>query len=79
MEFLRELFTAPLSFEAFQEAVNKKGYKLADLSTGNYVGKEKHEKALNDLKEARDTIQTMTTEAITAVVFLRSESEVRKG
>lgn len=59
MEFLKELFgEASLTYEQFAQAVNSKGYKLADLSTGNYVGKHKYddevaakESAINDLKE----------------------------
>lgn len=63
MEFLRSLFTAPLSFEAFVEAVNKAGFKLADLSTGNYVDKSKFDKVSNELTEAKTTISTLTSEA----------------
>ncbi len=63
MEFLRSLFTAPLSFEAFVEAVNKAGFKLADLSTGNYVDKGKYDKVSNELSEAKTTISTLTSEA----------------
>ena len=63
MDFLRSLFTAPLSFEAFVEAVNKAGFKLADLSTGNYVDKGKYDKVSNDLTEAKNTIATIEGEA----------------
>lgn len=62
MEFLKELFTEPLSFEAFSKAVADKGLKLVDVSGGNYVSKDKFDKANNDLKEAKETITTMTTE-----------------
>ena len=41
MDFLKELFTEPLSFEAFSKAVAEKGFKLADLSSGKYVDKDK--------------------------------------
>lgn len=41
MEFLKELFTQPLSFEEFSKLVSEKGYKLADLSKGDYVAKGK--------------------------------------
>ena len=38
MEFLKALFeNGALTWEQFSEAVNAKGYKVADLSTGNYV------------------------------------------
>ena len=62
MEFLKELFTEPLSFEAFQEAVTAKGFKLADLSGGKYVDKSKLDKAIGDLKTANETVTTLTSE-----------------
>ena len=65
MEFLRELFSEPLSFEAFSKAVQEKGIKLADLSTGNYVDKDKLTKALGDLGTANDTIKTLKGEVQT--------------
>ena len=65
MDFLRELFAEPLSFEAFQKAVQDKGIKLADLSTGKYADVDKLTKATNDLKTANDTIKKMTDEITT--------------
>ena len=62
MEFLKELFTEPLSFEAFQKAVTEKGFKLADLSGGKYVDKDKFDKAIGELKAANDTVATITSE-----------------
>jgi hypothetical protein len=62
MEFLKELFTEPLSYEAFEKAVNAKGFKLADLSGGEYVSKDKFDKANNELKEVKETLTTVTTE-----------------
>lgn len=62
MEFLRELFTEPLSFEAFQKAVQAKGIKLADLSTGKYADVDKLTKTSNELKDANKTIETLTSE-----------------
>lgn len=62
MEFLKDLFTEPLSFEAFSKAVTDKGIKLADLASGRYVDKDKLDKANADLKTANDTISTMTNE-----------------
>ena len=52
MEFLKALFeNGALTWEQFSEAVNAKGYKVADLSTGNYVSKQKYD---NDI-QTRDT------------------------
>lgn len=62
MDFLKELFAEPLSFEAFQKAVQDKGIKLADLSTGKYADVDKLTKTINDLKTANDTIKKMTDE-----------------
>lgn len=62
MEFLKELFAEPLSYEAFSKAVTAKGIKLADLSKGEYVSKAKFEKADTDLKTANQTITDMTSE-----------------
>ena len=65
MEFLRELFSEPLSFEAFSKAVQEKGIKLADLSTGKYADIDKLNKANGDLKTANDTIKTLKEEVQT--------------
>lgn len=62
MEFLKELFTEPLSFEAFEKAVNAKGLKLADLSGGNYVSKEKFDKVNNNFNDVKNSLTTVTTE-----------------
>ncbi len=62
MEFLRELFSEPLSFEAFSKAVQAKGIKLADLSSGKYVDQDKFLKVTGDLKTAKETIGTLTGE-----------------
>lgn len=44
MDFLKALFeSGALTWEQFVAAVGAKGYKLADLSTGNYVAKKKYE------------------------------------
>ena len=42
MEFLKSLFDlGALTFEQFETEANKNGLKLADLSAGNYVCKNK--------------------------------------
>ena len=44
MEFLKELFgDQPLTYDQLAEKVTKQGMKLADLSTGRYVGKDKYD------------------------------------
>ena len=62
MEFLKELFTEPLTFEAFSKAVNEKGYKLANLSGGEYVDKKKLTDALFKNKELTEQLSTMSGE-----------------
>lgn len=55
MEFLKALFEAgALTWEQFSSAVTEKGYKIADLSTGNYVSKRK----FDDEIQTRDTTIT---------------------
>lgn len=44
MEFLKELFSeGALTYEQLSAKVTERGFKLADLSTGNYVAKKKFE------------------------------------
>lgn len=52
MDFLKELFgEEALTFEQLSAKVTERGFKIADLSTGNYVAKKKY----TDDLEARDT------------------------
>ena len=47
MEFLKELFgNESLTYEQLAAKVAEKKMKLADLSTGAYVGKDKYETCL---------------------------------
>ena len=55
MDFLKALFeSGALTWEEFTAKVNEKGFKIADLSKGNYVAKKKYEDDLN----AKDTTIT---------------------
>lgn len=63
MDFLKELFAnGAITWEQFVQAVTSKGYKLADLSTGNYVDKKKFEDGVS----AKDTQIKELTEQITS-------------
>jgi len=62
MDFLQDIFTEPLSYDAFTNAVQAKGYKIADLSGGGYVAKEKFDKVNNELKTARENAEKLNTE-----------------
>lgn len=58
MDFLKELFGEnSLTFEQFSQAVTAKGYKLADLSTGNYVSKHKYEDELSAKNSALEDLK----------------------
>lgn len=60
---LKKLFeNGALTYEQFSSAVTAAGYKLADLSTGNYVSKKKYEDEL----QAKDaTIQDLNNQIST--------------
>lgn len=59
MEFLKELFAQPLSYDEFAKAVTEKGYKLADLSKGEYVSKGKLTEALEKNKTLSGSIEQL--------------------
>ena len=59
MEFLRELFAqGALTFEQFTTAVNEKGFKLADLSQGQYVDKQKFDNKIEEAKNIQTQLDT---------------------
>ena len=58
MEFLKGLFeSGALDFEAFSKAVADKGFKIADLSKGEYVSKLKYD---DDLSAKDNQINDLT-------------------
>lgn len=59
MEFLKELFSHPLSYDEFVTAVSEKGYKLVDLSKGEYVAKGKLIDAMGKNKTLTDDIKKL--------------------
>ena len=62
MEFLKELFgDQPLTYDQLAEKVTKHGMKLADLSTGRYVGKDKYDA----LSAEKNSLNQRLTEANT--------------
>lgn len=63
MDFLQELFAnGAITWEQFTQAVTSKGYKIADLATGNYVDKKKFDDGIS----AKDTQIKELTEQISA-------------
>lgn len=60
MEFLKALFeSGALTWEQFSAAVTDKGYKLVDLSSGNYVSKLKYD---DDIQTRDTTISDLNTQ-----------------
>lgn len=60
MEFLKDLFGEnQLGWDAFMKAVKDAGYKIADLSKGEYVSKNKYD---DDLKNKDTEITNLTTQ-----------------
>lgn len=85
MEFLKELFTQPLSFEEFVKAVNEKGFKLADLSTGDYVAKgkltdalDKNIKLLGDIETLKNDIEDLKTSNADAEDYRKKFEDLTK-
>ena len=63
MDFLKALFEGgPLTWDEFSAKVAEKGYKIADLSKGNYVAKKKYE---DDLATKDGTITDLNTQIST--------------
>jgi archaellum component FlaC len=63
MDFLKEVFgEGSLTWEQFSSAVNNKGFKLADLATGNYVSKKKYD---DDIKTKTTSIEDLTNQIST--------------
>lgn len=68
MDFLKALFTKPLSFEEFSEAVTHAGIKLADLAKGDYVAKGKLTEATDKVK----ALETKVTDYETTIADLKN-------
>lgn len=56
-EYFESVEDGKLTYQQVIDAIEDSGMKLADLSDGNYVSKQKYE---NDLQKARDEIETLT-------------------
>ena len=86
MEFLKSLFTRPLSYDEFVAAVTGAGIKLADLSGGGYVAKGKltemtdKNKALADkIASYEQTIGELKTSAGNADALKSMIAELEKS
>lgn len=80
MDFLQALFeSGAITWEQFKAGVEKAGYKIADLSTGNYVAKKKYE---DELKAKDDTITELNTQISTRdtdLATIKSDLEKAKN
>ena len=80
MDFLKEVFgDGSLSWDEFSSAVTQKGFKLADLATGNYVSKKKYD---DDLKARQTSIEDLTNQISirdTDIANLQKTLEDSKG
>ena len=56
-EYFESVEDGKLTYQQLIDAIEDSGMKLADLSDGNYVSKQKYE---NDLQKAKDEIETLT-------------------
>lgn len=74
---LKELFekaeNGSLNYEQFNALCEKEGMKLADLSTGEYVSKKKHEAELGAKEETINTLQTTITNRDTDLSKLKEQ------
>ena len=76
MEFLKKLFeSGALTWEQFSAACNEKGYKLADLSTGNYVAKKKYEDELATKDGTINELNTQISTRDTDIANLKKQLE----
>lgn len=80
MDFLKEVFgEGALTWDEFTSAVTAKGFKLADLATGNYVSKKKYD---DDLKARQTSIDDLTGQIATRdsdIKNLKKSIEDSKG
>lgn len=70
MDFLKALFdNGALTWEQFSQAVSDKGFKVADLSSGNYVSKRKFD---DEIKQRETTINELNTQISTRDTDIQS-------
>jgi chromosome segregation ATPase len=76
MDFLKALFeSGALTWEEFSKAVTEKGFKLADLSTGNYVAKKKYDDDLGAKDTQISELNTQLTTRDTDLSDLKAKLE----
>lgn len=80
MEFLKRLFeNGALDFEAFSKAVTDNGFKLADLSKGEYVSKLKYDDDLNARDNQINDLTGQINQRNTDLQTLQEQMQNAKG
>ncbi len=68
MEFLKEAFgDAKIGYDDFVKVATEKGFNIADLSKGGYVGVEKHNTEVGKFKTQFETIKKQYDEQVKAL------------
>ena len=76
MEFLKDIFGAnSLNWESFSKAVQEKGYKLANLAEGNYVGKGKYTDDIAAKEAAITALQSQLSDRDKDLAELKQQLE----
>lgn len=80
MEFLKEVFgEGSLTWDQFSSAVSQKGFKLADLATGNYVSKKKYDDELSAKTSSIEDLTSQIATRDTDIANLQKAIEDSKG
>lgn len=78
-DFLKDLFgSEKLSFDEFVNKVKEKGFKLADLSKGEYVAKGKYDDAIKERDDARNTAKDWKQKYDEQVEILDGDEGLKK-
>lgn len=80
MDFLKELFDeGGLTWEEFKSKVESKGFKVADLSTGNYVSKGKYNDDVTKRQSIIDDLNSQIVNRDTDITNLKTQLEAAGG
>lgn len=80
MDFLKELFNdGQLDYDTFSSKVSEKGFKLADLSKGDYVSKNKYTDDLANKDNQINTLNGQINQRNTDLENLKQQIENAQG
>ena len=78
MDFLKKIFAEDsLNYEEFARACKDNGFKLADLSTGDYVSKKKYDSLTNELQEKIDEVKSLEKKSKQDIKETKAELETK--